>query len=149
MKDTFRWNDEKSIHINSKGIDMNGKQHVKICWDQQNQTMLKLGFCKPGVVYVIESSGAYKIGMTTNFANRLNTIKVANPNEVNVVYKVESGDPKSMESYLHKMFQDEKIKGEWFSLSNEDIVRIKELDAGFFFILNSNINDDTYFSADA
>jgi hypothetical protein len=66
---------------------------------------------------------AYKIGMSRNPQSRLSTLQTAHPRTVfpSVLISVVEGEVSSREAALHRRFNDWKIHGEWFWLSDEDV----------------------------
>ena len=87
---------------------------------------------KKGYVYLIESQGVYKIGITKQIKERVNRYTTENPFPVKLIlsYKVENCLEK--EEYLLSKFKDKNIHGEWFKLSQADVKFIQEdLEAGY------------------
>ena len=77
-----------------------------------------------GVVYIIEDTqGHYKIGATTNVIKRLRVLRVANPRPLYLTYY---SDPvpfyKTLEKFVHEKFKSKRMNGEWFSLTDTDLV---------------------------
>ena len=79
---------------------------------------------KPDITYIIidHNSGNYKIGCTSNIKNRLMAVQLGNSSFLEVVGWLRGG--KETESKLHDIFKDNRINGEWFSLSGKDIHNI-------------------------
>jgi len=68
----------------------------------------------PYVYFIQESqSGAIKIGHSCNLPERLQTMKICNPHELNFLGAFSGG--KREEKIIHKCFEQYHIKGEWFS----------------------------------
>lgn len=83
---------------------------------------------KPGYVYLIQSpTGNYKIGRTTDPANRLKTFEVKLPFEVEFVCVIQCENMFTVERELHQRFADKRVNGEWFSLLPDDVEYIKGL----------------------
>lgn len=81
-----------------------------------------------GYVYLIQSpTGAYKIGRTKNPKDRMKTFGVQLPFEVEFVHLIETPDMYTLESDLHKRFEERRVNGEWFALEPADIEFIKGL----------------------
>lgn len=76
---------------------------------------------KPGYVYVLFSENRFKIGMTKSPKKRIGNIQTASPFMVEVVAYQYSKDCLALERWLHDEFSDKRVKGEWFSLSADDI----------------------------
>jgi hypothetical protein len=81
-----------------------------------------------GFVYIIYiDSGLeriYKIGLAKNFSSRLSTHQCSSPFDifVSIAYFVES--MRLEERTLHAMFDDKRVRGEWFRLDKEDLESI-------------------------
>ncbi len=94
-----------------------------------------------GIVYVLKTEKpVYKIGFTKNPRERFLDIRVSNHSVRMVsIYAGSRNDEKA----LHKIFTDKNIRGEWFVLSNEDLVLIEEYFRGKedIFVLKSALLD--------
>lgn len=80
-----------------------------------------------GYIYIIEIDGYFKIGRTKDIKKRLVSIKTSNANKEKVVLLLEVPYYKSAEKLLHFKFRRKRIKGEWFSLTKEDIEDIRNI----------------------
>ena len=81
---------------------------------------------KAGFVYVIymEDSAKerfYKIGMASSFTARFSAHQCASPFDLCVACAYFVGNMRAEESYLHTEFADNRIRGEWFRLSSDDL----------------------------
>ena len=84
---------------------------------------------RTGVVYVINQVGTdnYKIGVSSNYTERLNHFGVKLPFDIKEVAVYETEDYFSKEKALHEMFSDKRLNGsEFFELTEEDL---KEIDS--------------------
>lgn len=83
---------------------------------------------KTGYVYVIKEhfSDTHKIGMTVNIRNRQSTFGLTLPFEWNFVKIYKSNHYVLLEELLHKKFDKQRGKGEWFNLSDEELTYINE-----------------------
>ena len=82
-----------------------------------------------GFVYVIymEDSASerfYKIGMALSFTARFSAHRCASPFNLCVACAYFVGNMRDEESYLHALFADGRIRGEWFRLSEDDLETI-------------------------
>mgnify|MGYP000205056252 CR=1 FL=1 len=102
-------------------------------------------------VYLIgnKNVGVYKIGATKSPENRLKTNQTSCPYELEIIYVFKSEYAYKLEKVLHKDFflfkkdeNDNKIRGEWFSLTNEQIENFKDkcilYENNFKFLKESN-----------
>lgn len=78
-------------------------------------------------IYLVHCGGFYKIGMTFNLDNRLNSLQCGNPFELDLVFAVRCIDALEVEELLHERFKDKHHFREWYSLSEDDITFIKNL----------------------
>jgi hypothetical protein len=78
-----------------------------------------------GFVYIIKSELGYKIGMTKSIHDRTRIFNVKLPIEweFEKIYCLK--DYKLLEKFLHSKFNNKKINGEWFNLSEEDLILIE------------------------
>lgn len=83
---------------------------------------------RKGYVYLLESPstpGLYKIGRTVDPKDRIKTFAVKLPFEVQYVCVIKTDDMYSLEKLLHRMFDNNRVNGEWFFLLQDDIDYIK------------------------
>lgn len=78
---------------------------------------------KEDYLYIIKSNGLYKIGYTTNLNSRLNDYKV-HFGLVELIYVYKGYDCYDLESIIHNLVEDKNHRGEWFSLTETDVVTI-------------------------
>ena len=78
---------------------------------------------KEDYLYIIKSNGLYKIGFTTNLKSRLNDYKV-HFGLVELIYVYKGYDFYDLESIIHNLVEDKNHRGEWFSLTETDVVTI-------------------------
>ena len=76
-----------------------------------------------GYVYLVWSdSGLYKIGRTVNLKQRMAQLSADRvPENLILLYAVETGNHFEAERDLHSKFQDKRIYGEWFDLDRQDV----------------------------
>jgi hypothetical protein len=84
---------------------------------------------RSGFVYVIylddtSESRFYKIGMSSNFNNRLDTHQGSSPFNICVACAYYVGNMREEERALHSMFENKRIRGEWFDLNEIDLTTI-------------------------
>lgn len=85
---------------------------------------------KSGYIYLIESSsGHHKIGQSKNPKRRLKELQkgaAIGPFTLDMIcyFKVKNMD--DAEQYLHELYHDSRVNGEWFLLSSEQIEQIKK-----------------------
>lgn len=72
-------------------------------------------------LYLIKCHKYYKIGITFDIENRLNSLQCGNPYELKVIIAVKNPDAKEIEEILHKKFEHKRVMREWFELSQKDI----------------------------
>lgn len=111
-------------HYDDLGIprDLSGKIKAKVILNKGDSDP----FDSSGFVYVIylddsASERYFKIGMASSFTSRFSHHQCASPFDICVacVYFVEN--MRLEEKSLHSLFKDNRIKGEWFKLSEEDL----------------------------
>ncbi len=83
---------------------------------------------KENKVYLLECQGFYKIGKTTTpTESRIKGMSTGNPFDITCVAEVYRTDCGSLEAHLHSKFASTRVRGEWFSLTEEDIGYISNL----------------------
>lgn len=80
-----------------------------------------------GFVYIIKSKLGYKIGHSKEIhhRNKIFNVKLPFQWEFAKIYCLE--DYKLFEKFLHKIFKDKKINGEWFDLNEYDLISIEKV----------------------
>ena len=95
--------------------------------------MTVIDYSSNGFIYLIRAeNGLYKIGKTKDLEKRIKPFHVDFPMKWEMVYSFQSPDYGLAESFLHIRFSEKRDVGEWFRLSNEDIIFIMSLRDGEF-----------------
>lgn len=81
---------------------------------------------KPGYIYVLQlldTAGKpfYKIGMALNPEERVSSHKCSSPFNLEIAVSYYVGNMRREESVLHSMFDAQRVRGEWFTLSGDDL----------------------------
>jgi hypothetical protein len=78
-----------------------------------------------GTVYLLgdyEREHYYKIGVTKgSVEKRIKKLQTGNASEIYLVNKYETKYPFFLETRLHQRFDKNRIKNEWFELSDDDV----------------------------
>ncbi len=81
---------------------------------------------RAGNIYLIRANdGRHKIGRTQNMGSRLRDFRSLI--EFELLHTFPADDHVRAERLLHRQFSEKKIKGEWFDLSDSDVVLICRL----------------------
>ena len=80
-----------------------------------------------GYIYVYKQDSFYKIGRSKKEDCRRYKYITENPNTVELILKFRVDDYIKVESDIHKLFNKKKHNREWFTLLEEDILKIKEI----------------------
>jgi hypothetical protein len=78
-----------------------------------------------GYVYVIKSQYGYKIGKTKRMKDRAQLFSVKLPFPIEVIHYAWFDDYSAAELHFHQMFKVKRMEGEWFRLSEIDLIEIK------------------------
>lgn len=80
-------------------------------------------------VYVIEAkdTGLYKIGYTNRLKSRLNQLQTGCPYKIKLIMASPRKNAREMEAVLHRKFNDNNIRGEWFDLYKDDLESINDI----------------------
>ena len=83
---------------------------------------------KSGSVYLIQLIGTdcFKIGSSKNPEARLKQIQSKCPIPLKIIYQWYGDDYRYFEKLLHDTFRANRIKGEWFKLSHENLMWITD-----------------------
>lgn len=78
-------------------------------------------------VYLFRAeNGLVKIGKTVNIQQRFKSIHTMSPIDIEVFAFLETEMADELEYELHIEFDVDRVKGEWFNLSDEDLQYIVE-----------------------
>jgi hypothetical protein len=84
---------------------------------------------KEGYVYMgllkLGQEKRYKIGKAVLVERRTDQISLQLPEDLELVHAIRTDDAYGIESYWHRRFAAKNSKGEWFSLSREDVQAFK------------------------
>ena len=84
-------------------------------------------FSEQGFIYVIYLDSVeryYKIGMAKAFNHRFSAHQCSSPFQVCVACCFFVPNMRTTEKYLHNKFANKRVRGEWFSLDNDDLREI-------------------------
>ncbi len=81
-------------------------------------------------IYFVECNGVFKIGTTSDIKSRLSTMQTSNPAPIRLVHTIPIPilyNHGEVEKALHTIFENAYVRGEWYSINEQDIERIKLL----------------------
>lgn len=86
----------------------------------------KVNDYKIGYVYLIKAeNGLYKIGRSKTPDARISTItKTIGPMEIQTIHTAFYPDCYKAESELHQMFKEKRRRGEWFELTDKEVMAV-------------------------
>lgn len=85
-----------------------------------------------GDVYLAKSeNGFYKIGISKDPRGRIKHFSTIMPLEVEIIHTFASDNCREAEAALHRMHDCCRARGEWFSLSEQDVYFITSITAYF------------------
>ena len=77
-----------------------------------------------GYIYLVKDNDVIKIGKTRDcYLKRINTLKTANIN-IKIISVFYIDNYSALEKDLHNMYNDKRVGGEWFKLTQQDIIFI-------------------------
>lgn len=86
-----------------------------------------------GYLYVVRCEVFYKIGITKNVSSRMSALASSNPFPISVALLFEYDCMQraaDAEFQLHFIFNQKRVRGEWFELDRVDLQRIKTATQG-------------------
>lgn len=110
------------LNMNGVKMDLYNPEIYLDCLEDVNNSIV--GSDKITKIYVMidKNTGYYKIGRSNNPKRREKTLQSEKP----TIEMLFSFDAKSShEKTLHNMFNEKRIRGEWFDLNGSDILLIK------------------------
>lgn len=78
-------------------------------------------------LYLIRSDKYTKIGIASSCDNRVNSLQTGNPHALFVEGYYKVGDGNWVESALHAIYKNQRVRGEWYDLSMADIKNIAKI----------------------
>lgn len=79
-------------------------------------------YSKTECVYLIKNEeNYYKIGRTGNIRARIKQLQTGYPLEITLIHQFKTNFSREIEYVLHKDYYGSKIRGEWFSLTQEEV----------------------------
>ena len=96
-------------------------------------------------VYLLECGDKHKIGFTRNsIEKRIKQMKTGNSDEFKILGSFESKWGTKIEAHLHRRYKDKKVSGEWFMLSEEDILTFELMCQEWHNVLEDITNNSTW-----
>ncbi len=80
-------------------------------------------------VYLFRCGDFCKIGVSNDIMKRLQQLRTSNPVHIEHVHTIHCAkdDMLRLEKYLHERYNSKRVRGEWFSLSDEDVAEIRRI----------------------
>ncbi len=76
-------------------------------------------------MYIIsDGTGFYKIGVSKDVTARIKNLQTANATKFKLVLTIESVGAANLEKFFHCFFNDKRVEGEWFKLTEEDLLKV-------------------------
>lgn len=111
-------------------VSWNAIQDTIAAWEKRNflDTTRRSNNGPLGWVYLVKSGDVYKIGMSNgDVKKRIETLQTGSPTPIETVCLLQTNDASGLEAELHEKFKDKRTRGEWFSLTSDDIDYILSL----------------------
>ena len=67
----------------------------------------------------------YKLGKAVLVGRRTDQISIQLPAELTLIHSIPTDDAFGIEAYWHKRFKAKNVKGEWFTLTADDVRAFK------------------------
>jgi len=99
---------------------------VNIKYDRQYHiNMAKYNKIRGEYVYFIilhRIEPRVKIGFTSSLHRRFRTIDIGNSDQSEIIAFIKTPDMKTLEKEFHTALKEYRVKGEWFELTEEDVI---------------------------
>lgn len=82
---------------------------------------------KPTDIYLISDGTLVKIGISSDVFNRIKQLQTGNGNSLTILFQQRISRPAMLEMFLHNSFSGNRMNGEWFDLSEEQIKLCKRI----------------------
>lgn len=76
-------------------------------------------------VYLIKSGEYHKIGIAKNVKSRMLSLDTSNPMPIELIDSQKCKQARKVERYLHDKYSEQRVKREWFKLTDEQITEVK------------------------
>lgn len=99
------------------------------CHPRRSSILSSVRVKRSGYVYIIKAeTGEYKIGRTRNVPNRMKLFAVKLPFDFEIIHFFPCLDVYDAESFLHHFYTSQRKRGEWFTLTDEDVETLKSIE---------------------
>lgn len=99
-----------------------GSENDEPAWAEMARNTERRIRLVPGHVYLLRAeNGLYKIGKAKVLDKRVETIGIQVPFEIEFVHSISCVDYHRAEKAIHDRFSRQRVKGEWFELTPEDV----------------------------
>ncbi len=85
---------------------------------------------RPGV-YVLSGFGYYKIGYSTDVRSRVANMNTATPIDLVPIFAFWTDAPQALEKELHKQFEKQRVRREWFQLDPSHLEALQQMQARY------------------
>ena len=82
-------------------------------------------------IYLISDGTFIKIGITSNIRKRIKNLQTGNPHKLKVLFTWYVENAEQLEIQLHKKFERKRKSGEWFDLTDDDVIIIRNVVMGW------------------
>jgi hypothetical protein len=98
----------------------------KMLTGEDVQSFSEIGICPRGSYVYIIGSNDYdykKIGVATHVFQRMSDLQVGNPFDLRLEAVISQDNAFLLERILHKRFKEFNVRGEWYEVATDDIIR--------------------------
>lgn len=115
---------------------------------KKNGEILEPVVTEKGFVYLLgdfEKPNAYKIGVTRgSIARRIRKLQTGNSGEIYICRYFRTDHPFYIERQLHKKYNADKIKNEWFELADGEVLNFENT-CQFYENIIDDMKDNPFF----
>jgi hypothetical protein len=122
---SLRFPSSNSIIMRLMDLTMFSEQQINIeYWNQYNNDNPPQVYEYPyrGVYFIQAINGLIKIGRSVNINARFKQLATMSPIDLSIMAFIKTEDECALELELHKLFASKRCHGEWFDLSESDLM---------------------------
>lgn len=112
--------------INNKTISKTAEKQLKKKVAIFNSKLGSTNTEESSNIYLIDGGGWFKIGKADDIEKRIKALQTAFPHKLTCICKIKVRYPFDVEKFLHALFGQQRLEGEWFKFTDEQLRLVKQ-----------------------